>query len=290
MIIVYILIASIILTLFIKIYLMKKSLKEISRETKRIINLDTNNLITVSSDDIDITMLVNILNDEIKKLRIQKMQYENGNQELKTSITNISHDMRTPITAINGYIDLIKNTEDAGEQEKYINVIEKKVKELVILTEELFDYSKDMDMGVKIKKERCCINQLLEETLANYYMIFKEKNITPHIDIVSKHIYSEVDRNSIIRVFENILSNVAKYSDGDFKIKLNEEKEIIFSNKAKSLDAVTVKKIFNRYYTVGNTKKSSGIGLAIAKQLVELNGGQITAEYTNMYLIIKVKL
>lgn len=287
---IYILMMIIIIALFIKIYIIKKSLKEVSKEIKRIMNSDTNNLITVSSDDIDITKLVNTLNDEIKNLRIQKMQYENGNQEVKTAITNISHDMRTPITAINGYIDLIKNTEDVYKKEKYINVIEKKVKDLVILTEALFDYSKTMDIGVKIKKEGCCINQLLEETLASYYTIFKEKNITPQIDIVSKNIYCEVDRNSIIRVFENILSNVAKYSDGDFKIKLNEKKEIIFSNKARSLDAVTVKKIFNRYYTVENTKKSSGIGLSIAKQLVELNGGQITAEYNNTYLIIKINL
>lgn len=92
------------------------------------------------------------------------------------------------------------------------------------------------------------------------------------------------------RVFENILSNVSKYSDGNFKVKLEDNGKITFSNKAESLDATTVQKIFDRYFTVENAKKSTGIGLSIAKQLIELNGGKILAKYQNGDLIIEIEM
>ena len=247
-------------------------------------------MLTISSGDKDIIGLTNDLNIELQKLRKLRLQYENGDQELKKSITNISHDMRTPLTAINGYVELMKESEKNNKQEKYIKIVERKTKDLIELTEQLFDFSKTMDIGMKINKEKCCINEILEETIANYYIIFKEKNIEPQIEITANRIYKIIDRNTIVRVFENILSNIIKYSSGNCKIILNEDGKIIFSNKATSLDATSVKKIFNRYYTVENAKKSTGLGLSIAKQLIELNEGNIVARYEQGYLIIELEL
>jgi len=92
------------------------------------------------------------------------------------------------------------------------------------------------------------------------------------------------------RIFENVISNAIKYSDNTVNISLNKEGIICVSNKAKDLDNVTVNKIFDRYYTVKNAKKSNGIGLSIAKQLVELNGGKIKADYTDDNLTITIKI
>lgn len=158
------------------------------------------------------------------------------------------------------------------------------------LTEQLFEFSKTVDVNLELKKEQCCINDILVESLANYYNQFKEKNIIPKITISNKKINKCLNRSAIIRIFENILSNVLKYSNGNFEVILNDEGIITFSNKAKALDGITVQKIFDRYFTVENAKESTGIGLAIAKQLTELNGGKITAEYVNGYLIIKLYL
>lgn len=269
---------------------MKKSLREIKQSVKNILKTDTNNLIMISSSDKDIESLTNELNDELRDLRKQKLLYENGNQELKKLITNISHDMRTPLTAISGYIDLIKEGNNLEKQQYYLNIVENKTNELTQLTEQLFDFSKTMDIGTNINKEKCLINELLEETLANNYIVLKNKDITPNIEITKNKIYRNIDRNSITRVFENILSNIVKYSSGNFKVELDDNGKITFSNKAKNLDATTVKKIFDRYYTVENAKKSTGIGLSIAKQLVELNGGSINAKYIKGNLIIEIKL
>ena len=278
------------LVLIVKIYFMKKSVREIEISLKDILQTNTNNLLTISSSDKEIKRLASILNIELKELRKQRLQYETGNQELKSSITNISHDIRTPLTAISGYIDLIKENKNSDKNEEYLKIVEDKTKDLILLTEQLFDFSKTMDIGTKIKKEKCVINDILEETFANYYIIFKENNIVPQIEITENKIYKIVDINTIVRVFENILSNVTKYSNGDFKVILDNEGKITFSNKATSLDATTVEKIFNRYYTVENAKKSTGIGLSIAKQLVELNGGTINAKYIKSHLIIEINL
>ena len=276
--------------LIIKIINIKKALKEIEKSLNNILKTDTNNLITTSSSDKYIKNLTIIFNNELKIMRDQKLQYKNGNQELKRTITNISHDLRTPLTAIKGYIDLIKEENSNKKNEKYIKIIEKKSNELVELTEQLFDFSKTLDMNIEINKENCCINEILEETLVDYYTIFKVKNIKPEILLCEEKVYRMVNKASIVRIFENILSNILKYSNNNFKVELKNSGKIIFSNKATNLDETTVQKIFDRYFTVENAKKATGLGLSIAKQLVELNNGTINAKYIKDILIIEIEL
>lgn len=279
--------------LIIKLFLIKKTIREIEKSFTYILESDTNNIVTISSLDKDIKNLTINLNKNLIELRKQKLQYKNGNQELKKIITNISHDLRTPLTALKGYIDLIKQEKLSDNQNKYLRIIQKKSDELTELTGQLFEFSKILDTlekNINIKKGECCINEILEETLVNFYSIFKEKSIIPTIKITNKKIYKTVNEVSIVRIFENILSNVSKYSNGNFKVEMNEDGIITFSNKATSLDATTVQKIFNRYFSVENAKESTGIGLSIAKQLVELNNGTIKAKYDSGYLIIEIDL
>lgn len=287
LIIIAILLVSCILLIF-KLYFLRNSINEIAKSFSFIINADTNNIISISSTDKSIKNLAINLNRNLIDLRTRKLQYDNGNQELKKIITNISHDLRTPLTAIKGYIDLMDEDALSKKQKQYLNIIEKKSNELTELTEQLFDFSKTIDFDIAIKKEKYCINEILEETLISYYSIFKEKNIVPEILICKEKIYKLVNKNSLIRIFENILSNIFKYSNGTFKVELKNDGIITFSNKATSLDATTVQKIFNRYFSVENAKESTGIGLSIAKQLIELNNGNIYADYKKETLYISI--
>lgn len=274
--------------LIIKLYLMKKSIREIEKNYTYILKADTNNLITISSSDVDIKKLTTHLNNNLIELRKQKLQYQNGNKEIENIITNISHDLRTPLTVLKGYTDLIKNEQLSKNQKKYLNVIEKKANELIELTEQLFEFSKMIDIDTK--KEKCCLNEILEEALVSFYNIFKEKNIVTKVSICSKKIYRNVNKIALIRIFENILSNVSKYSNGDFNLKMEENGIITFANKSDLLDETTTEKIFGRYFSVENAKESNGIGLAIAKQLVELNNGSIRGKYINGCLHIIVEI
>lgn len=279
--------------LIVKLFIIKKTIREIEKSFTYILESDTNNIVTISSLDKDIKNLTINLNKNLVELRKQKLQYKNGNQELKKIITNISHDLRTPLTALKGYIDLIKQEKLSDNQKKYLKIIQKKSDEITELTGQLFEFSKIVDTlenNINIKKEECCINEILEETLVNFYSIFKEKSIIPTIKITDKKMYKTINKVLIVRIFENILSNVSKYSNGNFKVEMNEDGIITFSNKATSLDATTVQKIFDRYFSVENAKESTGIGLSIAKQLVELNNGTIKAAYNDGYLIIEINL
>lgn len=282
--------------LIIKIYFTNKAIKKIGKDLEEILNNDTNSLVMVSTSNKQIKKIANKLNTELKRLRKAKIQYENGSEELKRTITNISHDMRTPLTAISGYIELMENSND-GEKykvktqynQKYIEIIKRKTNELIELTEQLFTFSTTMDTLWKMNKENCCINEILEESLAEYYSIFKKDSIVPEINICNEKICRNLNKNSLVRIFENILSNMVKYSDGDFKVNLERSGKIIFSNKAEGLDTTTVQKIFDRYFTVENAKSATGVGLSIAKQLVELNDGTITAKYADGNLVVEVK-
>ena len=150
--------------LIIKIYLNNKDIKKIGENLEEILTNDTNNLITVSTSNKQIKKVAGKLNTELKKLRKVKIQYENGSEELKRTITNISHDMRTPLTAISGYIELMENNIEAEEvnnskskiirreenKQKYLKIIKRKTSELIELTEQLFKFSTTMDTLWKI--------------------------------------------------------------------------------------------------------------------------------------------
>lgn len=279
----------VLILLFIKLYVLKKAIKEITNSLDNILSIDTNNIITISSNDKDVKYLTSCLNKELKELRKQRIEYETGNQELKNIITNVSHDMRTPLTAIIGYIDLIKDEKEIDIKKDYIKIIERKANELKKLTDNLFDFSKAVDIKENMNREKCNLNEILEESLIEFYSILKNKNIEPSINICKEKVYRNVDKILIKRIFENILSNICKYSEGDFKVSLYRDGKIIFTNKTNNLDIVSIEKIFDRYYTVENGRKGTGVGLSIAKELTKLNKGKIFAKYKNNYLSIIVK-
>lgn len=278
----------IIILLVYKLITINISLKEIEHKMKTILNTDTNSLISTSTDNKIVNNFVNKLNVHIKEIRKQELEFKNGNKEIRRSITDISHDLRTPLTSIRGYIDLLKKEKSTKKQKEYLKIIDERVDNLIFLTEQLFDYSKALDTQDRIKKENICINTILEETIISYYALFKKKNVSPIIKICENKIYRHLDPNMLTRIFENIISNCIKHSQDNLNITLTTTGKIIFSNQTSNLDRISIEKIFDRYYTVENAKNNSGVGLSIAKQLVELNGGEISATYRKNTLIIEI--
>ena len=289
--IIFLIISLVLIIIFLIYYIISIniSIKEIEDNLDIILNNDTNKLITISTNNKRLNRLTTILNTSLRKIRRLEITYKNGNKELQESITNISHDLRTPLTAIKGYIDLIKKEKSKKKIVEYLKIIENKSEDLVILTEQLYDYSKSLDLKDKLKKEKVCINDILEDTILSYYALIKKKNLTPEINITTKRIYRKIDKNMAIRILENIISNTIKYTDEDIKIALLDNGKIIIKNKSHALDNTTVNKMFDRYYTIESGSNTSGIGLSIAKQLVNINGGKITAKYSQGYLIVELE-
>ena len=289
--IIFLIISLVLIIIFLISYIIdiNISIKEIEDNLDIILNNDTNKLITISTNNKRLNRLTATLNTRLRKIRKLELSYKNGNKELQESITNISHDLRTPLTAIKGYIDLIKKEKSKKKIVEYLKIIENKTEDLVILTEQLYDYSKSLDLKDNLKKEKVCINDILEDTILSYYALIKKKNLTPEVNITTKRIYRKIDKNIAIRILENIISNTIKYTDEDIKIALLDNGKIIIKNKSHALDNTTVNKMFDRYYTIESGSNTSGIGLSIAKQLVNINGGKITAKYSQGYLIVELE-
>lgn len=279
----------IIVMLIIKIYILKKSAREIKDAFCEKINNDTNTLINISSHDHDMCDLADSINLQIKEFYQKRQHYEQGDLELKEAITNISHDLRTPLTSIYGYLKLIKREECPDTLKNYVNVIENRILALKELTEELFKYTVISSENEEIKLENVVINGILEESISSYYAVLKQQKIEPIISTPEKKVIRRLNANALSRIFSNIISNAVKYSDGDFNITLSEDGEIIFSNHASGLNETQVGKLFNRFYTVNNARKSTGLGLSIAKMLTEEMGGKIAAYYDNEIIYIRIR-
>lgn len=278
--------AVIIIALLIKIHILQKSAKEIENAFAEKLITDTNTLIDISSRDRYMRDLANAINIQLRKLRAERHRFQQGDIELKNAITNISHDLRTPLTAICGYLDLLEQEEKLETISRYIKVIRNRAEMLTQLTEELFRYSVIISNGNYKAKEPVNINGILEESIAAFYTALNERGITPKIQIPEDNVIRTLDRASLARVFSNLLNNAMKYSDGDLEITLSETGEITFTNTASGLNEVQVGKLFDRFYTVEAARKSTGIGLAIARTLVEQMNGTISAKYKNNRLSI----
>ena len=238
---VIILLSLTVVFLAVKLYLVKRTAREIEHSFKEKLRKDTNTLIDVSYRDKDMVSLANTLNKDLAIIHELRHRYTQGDIELKNAIANISHDLRTPLTAICGYLELLEETEKSDEIEKYLDIIENRTKSLKQLTDELFKYSVVTSAEEKLRLEKISLNSVLEECIAEYYVAMKKRNITPEIKITDKQIERTLDKMALSRILSNILSNAVKYSDGDLQIELNDSGVICFSNTASSLDETQVK-------------------------------------------------
>ncbi len=279
---------AVIFPLLGKIYFMHKSTLEIIEAFDDRLGSDTNVLIDISSRDPYLRQLAASINTQLRLLRVQRQKYLNGDRELKDAVTNISHDLRTPLTAICGYLDLLRQEETSGAVGQYLALIENRAEAMKLLTEELFRYSvilSSQEPGL----ETVHVNAVLEESIAAFYAALTQRGIRPEIRMTGKRIEKQLNREALSRVFSNILNNALKYSEGDLDIQLLDSGEIIFSNRAVGLNEVLVGKLFDRFFTVEAGRNSNGLGLAIAKTLMEQMGGSISAEILNGVLYIRLQ-
>ena len=277
----------IIFVLSAKVYFLHQSTREIAETFRDRLTADTNTLIDISSRDPYMRKLASEINVQLGMLRKERHRYQQGDQELKDAVTNISHDLRTPLTAICGYLDLLENEEKSENVERYLSQISNRTEALKNLTEELFRYSV-VTSSQDLKLERLNMVQVLEESLLSFYGVMQEKGIHPQIHLPEEPVYRQLDAGALNRIFSNIISNALKYSDGDFSVTMKKDGSIQFANTAKELNAVTVGRLFDRFYTVDAGRNSTGLGLSIAKLLTERMGGMITAEYRDDQLYIHI--
>lgn len=275
-----------ILILSAKVYFLRKSANEISEAFRDRLTADTNTLIDISSRDRCMRKLATDINIQLRLLRSQRNLYLSGDRELKDAVTNISHDLRTPLTAICGYLELLKKEEQSDAVRRYLTIITERTEAMKALTEELFRYSVIASTSDSMELVPVNINHVLEESIAANYAALSNAGITPEISIPKEAVHRSLNRAALVRIFNNLITNAVRYSDGDLTIELREDARISFSNTAAELDEIQVGKLFDRFYTVESARQSTGLGLSIAKILTEQMGGEISANYAGNRLSI----
>lgn len=286
-----IIIAILILIIFVllaKVYFLRKSTQEIMESFEDRLTTDTNTLIDISSRDPYMRKLASKINTQLRLLRMERHRFQQGDLELKEAVTNISHDLRTPLTAICGYLDLLEREEKSESVQRYLSQITNRTEVMKNLTEELFRYSV-VTSSRELHPERVDLVRVLEESLLSFYGAIQEKGIKPQIELPEEPVWRQLDVTAINRIVSNIISNALKYSDGDFSVSMKNDGCIIFSNTAQSLNAVSVGRLFDRFYTVEVSRNSTGLGLSIAKLLTERMGGSISAMYHNSILSVSIQ-
>ncbi len=309
--------------LVLKIYFLYRDLDQIGAQLGDRLGEETNNRIYAPGNDRHIRAFAARLNRELGVLYESRRRYQNGDRELKEAVTNISHDLRTPLTAIYGYLELADAALESGRGDPgepdveravhYLAQIRNRADAMRSLTEELFRYSiilsahgenagSRQDSG--LAGERVVLNRFLADFLLSYYDIFTQNGIEPRIRIADAEVVRFLDTGALRRVFSNILDNAVKYGKparsacgGDMcsgqvclSVELFADGTVVFCNSAQDLDWVSCERLFDRFYTVETGRDSTGLGLSIAKLLTERMGGSISASYADGMLSITVRL
>ena len=274
------------LCLLAYLLVLRHSLREAAEELDEKLRTDTNTLISISSGDRAMQSLVTHINRQLQALRRERLRLHSGNAELTAAVTNISHDLRTPLTAICGYLDLLEQEPQTEAAARYLTVIRERTDAMRALTEELFRYSVLTATADELHTEPVCLNDVLEQSLAGFYGALSARGITPSVQLPEEKVIRPLDAAALRRVFDNILSNAAKYSDGDLAVVLAPDGKVTFSNRASALSRVEAARLFDRFYTVDSARGSTGLGLSIAKLLTEKLHGTISANYENETLRI----
>lgn len=275
--------------LIMKIKGMRRAADEICQEIDARLGRDTNVGIDLTISDGKMRLLAAEIDRQMRRLRKEHIRYLQGDKELKEAVTNISHDLRTPLTAICGYMELLEQEEVSQKVRGYLAVVQERIDTLKQLTEELFRYSLVVSANQYEERESVNLNRALEESIAGYYGALKEAGITPRICIPEEKVLRQLNKAALSRILANVIGNAVKYSDGDLGITLSGDGCIVFRNHAKEMNQVLAERLFDRFYTVETGKNATGLGLSIARALTEQMGGEICASYEEEYLVIEVK-
>lgn len=217
-----------------------------------------------------------------------------GERSLKEAIMNISHDIRTPLTSLDGFFQLLKKTESKEEQMQYILIIQNRIDSLKEMLEKLFDYTKLQDEAYRLQMEPMDFSQCVCSTLLSFYNEFEEKQIIPQTDFIDDSIYINGNVEAVKRIVQNVLKNVLEHGSREVVLELKQtDSQVMFScsNKVEHPEAIDIAQVFSRFYKSdpARTHSSTGLGLAIAKSLTECMSGTMAAELSEDWFRIKVE-
>ena len=286
----------ILLGIFITLYIfLKKEIRGMVKQLKRINKSNTNAKVTLSSANKDIVDLAREINATLEEKQKSEIEHKKIDLELRQAIANMSHDLRTPLTSIIGYIQLMDdpNLSD-DEKTEYKDIVKRRAESLQTLISSFYDLSRLEAREYNFELGPVYLDKILYDLIASFYRDFLNKNIEPAIDILEKAAPVIADENAVKRIFFNLIQNALKYGNQRMAISLKQNEAYTittFTNDTSNLKEEDAARIFERFFTADSTRsnKSTGLGLAITKELVEQMGHTIDAEISGDKLSIIIK-
>lgn len=291
---IYIVFISVLVALFFltRFYLLKKEIKSATKQLRQYNSKKTGKKIDMSYYDKDFEELAVEINHQIDFTVQANAEKRHKENELKQAIANISHDIRTPMTSILGYIQFLESDELPSETRKqYITTIKTGALRLKALLKDFFELSLIESEDYPLKLEKIKLNQLLLEVLVGFYDQFNHHNLEPELQIPEEEISIIADPSAVKRVVENLINNAIKHSDGNVSISLEQSHssvQLIVSNAVSRLSENDLVFLFDRFYKGDKirSEKGTGLGLSIAKSLMIKMQGKLTSELKDTKLVM----
>lgn len=273
----------------IRYVLLKRSIRGLSRELAEITeNLEANRIVKLPSPQRDLEELEAVLNHTLEQIRQERISYEKREREFQKQLEDLSHDLRTPLTAIQGYLKLM-NQESLGREEKeYLEVIQRRTSNLQHLINQFYEFSTLLSGDYKMELREVDFGRMCREQILGSFSQLEAAGIKVKVQIPEKPVLILADENALSRIIGNLLQNAIRYAKKHLEIEMKEikvsetEKEtvLICANDTEDMGADVAEKLFQRFYT-GEKARShggTGLGLAISRQLAEQMGGVMTVE------------
>lgn len=233
------------------------------------------------------------LNELLELRRKEKQHYQEKEALIADTYTNLSHDIRTPLTSLDGYFQLMEECENIEDQKRYLSIIHERIHSLNEMLEELFMFTKLKNESYSLELTLCCMNRILKETVFSYYDEWVRMEIQPDIQITEEQLYIHGNRQGLRRVIQNVIKNGLDHGEKKISIVLERDQNqavLRISNQVTHPEQINIDQVFERFYKadVARSKTSTGLGLSIAKELVSRMDGEIEAKIEKKEFIVEM--
>ncbi len=285
--------AGIIILQSIIMWKYQRQVKDICRQLAFLMKHDSNMLVHREFGLGGIGMLSDRLNDLLELRRKEKRYYQEKETLIADTYTNLSHDIRTPLTSLDGYFQLMEACENVEEQRRYLNIIHERIHSLNEMLEELFMFTKLKNESYRLELTSCCINRILKETVFSYYDDWVRREIQPDIQITEEQLYIDGNKQGLSRIIQNVIKNGLDHGEKKIRIVLKREQNravLRISNQVIASEQIDIEHVFDRFYKAdaARSKTSTGLGLSIAREFVRRMNGEIGAKIEENEFIVEM--